>query len=112
MFLDGNSARLLCNANIGNQSSKVIKIGEERYLNRVEAIEYLLHGYGVRWCNTKWSVEWVVFSFEGADGQRHRRKIGAYQIRKSTIARVRKSEIDAWFVPSEGGQEGDPDGEG
>ena len=76
----------------------MIKIGEELYLNRVEAIEYLLHAYGVRWCNTKWSEEWVVFSFEGADRRRHRRKIPSYRVRKSKIARVRKSDVDDWFA--------------
>jgi len=80
----------------------MIKIGEERYLNRVEAIEYLLHAYGARWCQTKWSTEWVVFSFEGSDRRRHRRKIASYQVRKSKIARVRKSDIDDWFLPSGG----------
>jgi len=79
----------------------MIKIGEERYLNRVEAIEYLLHAYGARWCNTKWSEEWVVFSFEGSDRRRYRRKIPSYRVRKSKIARVRKSDIDAWFLPSD-----------
>ena len=79
----------------------MIKIGEERYLNRVEAIEYLLHAYGARWCNTKWSEEWVVFSFEGSDRRRYRRKTPSYRVRKSKIARVRKSDIDAWFLPSD-----------
>jgi len=79
----------------------MIKIGEERYLNRVEAIEYLLHAYGARWCTTKWSEEWVRFSFEGADGRRHQRKTSAYRIRKSIIARVKKSDIDSWFLSSE-----------
>ncbi|MFP6899554.1 MAG: hypothetical protein VCA36_01340 [Opitutales bacterium] len=77
----------------------MIKIGEERYFNRVEAIEYLLHAYGVRWCHTKWRVEWVVFSFEGADQRRHRRKIPSYRIRNSIIARVCKRDLDAWFLP-------------
>jgi hypothetical protein len=79
----------------------VIKIGEERYFNRVEAIEYLLHAYGAHWCQTKWSTERVVFSFEGSDRRRHRRKIPSYKIRKSTIARVRKSDIDDWFFSSD-----------
>jgi len=83
----------------------VIKIGEERYFNRVEAIEYLLHAYGARWCNTKWSEEWVVFSFEGSDGRRHRRKIPSYQVRKSKIARVRKRDVDDWFLPDDGNPE-------
>ncbi len=87
----------------------MIKIGEERYLNRLEAIEYLLHAYRARWCNTKWSEEWVVFSFEGADRKRHRRKIPAYLIRQSKIARVRKSDIDDWFrsAGNDSGEKGD-----
>ena len=79
----------------------MIKIGEECYFNRVEAIEYLLHAYGAHWCQTKWSTEWVVFSFEGSDRRRHRRKIPSYKIPKSTIARVRKGDIDDWFAPND-----------
>ena len=79
----------------------MIKIGDERYLNRVEAIEYLLHAYGVLWVQTKWSMKWVAFSFESKDRRKHRRKISAYMIRKSKIARVRKSDIDDWFVAGE-----------
>ena len=39
------------------------------------------------------------------DRRRHRRKIPAYQVRKSKIARVRKRDIDEWFR-SEGNESG------
>ena len=77
------------------------KISGSCYLNRAEAIAYLMHGYGVIWCRAYWSREFVTFSFEAADGNRLRTKVPAYKLPKSRIARVRKEDLDDLFAPAE-----------
>lgn len=73
------------------------KIDGKCYLNRAEAIGYLMQGYGVRWCMTKWAGAEVIFSLEAADGTRQRLKTPGYKTKGSRIVRVLKDDLDAFF---------------
>ena len=73
------------------------KLAGDVFLNRAEAISYLLHAYNVKWCMTRWSNHAVAFSLETADGLRMRKRVTAYATRGSKIARVSKSDLDGFF---------------
>jgi len=73
------------------------KIDDVCYLNRAEAIGYLLHAYKVKWCMTRWSGKTVVISLESADGSRLRRKVPAFKAKGSRIVRVSKEDLDGFF---------------
>ena len=75
----------------------VIKIKGEFYLNRAEAVSYILQGYNAKWCFARWSRDEVAFSFETHDGVRDRILLPAYKSKKSKIVRIRKFEIDEYF---------------
>ena len=74
------------------------EIDGDCYLNRAEAIGYLLHAYNVKWCMTRWSRHTVAFSLEAEDGTRLRRRVSAFMTRNSRIARVRKEDLDDFFA--------------
>ncbi len=73
------------------------KIEGKCFFNRAEAIGYLMHGYGVKWCMTKWSGNEVVFSLQAANGTRQRLKTPGYKTKDSRIVRVLKDDLDAFF---------------
>ena len=73
------------------------KIDGKCYFNRAEAIGYLMHGYGVKWCVTKWAGNEVIFSLQAADGVRRRLKTAGYKTKGSRIVRVLKDDLDAFF---------------
>ncbi len=73
------------------------KLSGEVFLNRAEAISYLLHAYNVKWCMTRWSKHAVAFSLETAEGVRMRKRLRAYATKGSKIARVNKSDLDGFF---------------
>ena len=73
------------------------KIDGVCYLNRAEAIGYLLHAYNVKWCMTRWSGQTVVISLESADGNRLRKKVPAFKAKGSRIVRVSKEDLDGFF---------------
>jgi len=75
----------------------VKKINDLYFLNRTEAIDYLLHAYQLKWCNTRWSSGSISLSFELKGGTRRVIKVPAYKIRKSKIVRIKKSDLDAFF---------------
>jgi hypothetical protein len=75
----------------------VIKIKGEFYLNRAEAVSYILQGYHAKWCFARWSRDEVAFSFETHDGFRDRILLPAYKSKKSKTVRIRKFEIDEYF---------------
>ena len=75
----------------------VKKINDLYYLNRTEAIDYLLHAYQLKWCNTRWSSSTISLSFELKGGARRVIKVPAYKIRKSKTVRVKKNDLDAFF---------------
>ena len=75
----------------------VIKIKGEFYLNRAEAISYILQAYHAKWCFARWSRDEMAFSFETKDGIRDRILLPAYKSKKNRTVRIRKLEIDEIF---------------
>jgi hypothetical protein len=73
------------------------KIDGVTYLNRAEAIGYLLHAYKVKWCMTRWSGQIVIISLESSDGSRLRKKVPAFKAKGSRIVRVCKEDLDGFF---------------
>ena len=75
----------------------VIKIKGEFYLNRAEAVSYILQGYHAKWCFARWSRDEIAFSFESKDEVRDRMLLPAYKSKNSKTVRIRKFEIDEYF---------------
>ena len=73
------------------------KIAGDVFLNRAEAISYLLHAYNVKLCMTRWSNHSVAFSLENEEGVRRRKRVRTYSTKGSKIARVNKSDLDGFF---------------
>ena len=75
----------------------VIKIKGEFYLNRAEAVSYILQGYHAKWCFARWSRDEVAFSYENKEGERKRFLVPAYKTKSSKNVRVRKFDLDHFF---------------
>jgi hypothetical protein len=76
----------------------VLKIKEEYYLTRAEAVSYVLQGYKAKWCFARWSGGEIALSFESMDGNRQRLLLTAYKTKQSKTVRIRKVEIDGFFT--------------
>ena len=75
----------------------VLKIQGEYYLNRAEAVSYIMQGYYTKWCFARWSREEIAFSFETKDGIRDRLLLRAYKSKNSKTVRIRKYDLDDYF---------------
>ncbi len=75
----------------------VQKIKDEYYLNRAEAISYILQVYHAKWCYARWSRDAVAFSYENKKGERKRFLVSAYKTKSSNNVRVRKLDLDHFF---------------
>ena len=75
----------------------VLKIKGEYYLNRAEAVSYILQGYRAKWCFARWSRDEIAFSFETKENIRDRLLLPVYKAKKSKTVRVRKFDIDNYF---------------
>ena len=71
----------------------VRKIKDEYYLNRAEAISYILQAYHAKWCYARWSRDEIAFS-----GERLRFLVPAYKTKASKTVRVRKFDLDRFFA--------------
>lgn len=78
--------------------SMVRKIKDEYYLNRSETIDYLTSAYKLKWCMTRWENGKIRITFEGSDRQRGNVKFDAYKCSKSNIVRLRKFDMDRYFL--------------
>jgi hypothetical protein len=76
----------------------VRKIKDEYYLNRSETIDYLTTAYRLKWCMTRWESGRVRITYEKTDGQRGNAKFDAYKCNKSSIVRLRKLDMDKYFL--------------
>jgi hypothetical protein len=75
----------------------VQKINDEYYLNRAEAISYILQAYHAKWCYARWSRDEVAFSYETKGGERLRFLVPAFKTKSSKTVRVRKFDLDHSF---------------
>ena len=75
----------------------VLKINGEYYLNRAEAISYVMQGYSAKWCYARWFGEEIALSLETKDGNMERYLLRAYKSNKSRTVRIRKFDIDRIF---------------
>jgi hypothetical protein len=80
----------------------VRKIKNEYYLNRAEAISYILQAYHAKWCYARWSRDEIAFSYENKKGERKRFLVPAYKAESSKNIRVRKFDLDHFFSEEEG----------
>ncbi len=76
----------------------VQKINGEYYLNRAEAISYILQAYHAKWCYARWSRDEVAFSYETQRGERMRFLVSAFKTKSSKTVRVRKFDLDHFFA--------------
>ena len=76
----------------------VERINNEYYLNRSESIEYLTRAYDLKWCMTRWANGAIRITFEKTNGSRGNAKFEAYKCPKSKIVRLRKFELDSYFL--------------
>ena len=74
-----------------------LKIKGEYFLNRAEAVSYILQGYKAKWCFARWSRDEIAFSFETMEGVRDRILVAAYKSKDSKTVRVRKYDLDEYF---------------
>ena len=79
----------------------VRKINNEYYLNRAEAVSYILQAYHAKWCFARWSRDEVAFSYEDKGGERKRFLVPAYKTKSSKNVRVRKFDLDHFFSNEE-----------
>ncbi|HCY58970.1 MAG TPA: hypothetical protein DHU78_08985, partial [Opitutae bacterium] len=75
----------------------VRKIKGIYYLNRAEAIDYLIQAYSLKWCNTRWSSGQVRFTWETSAGRLSTMRVLAYKTPGSRLVRLKKDELDAFF---------------
>ena len=75
----------------------VLQIKGEYFLNRAEAVSYILQGYHAKWCFARWSRDAIAFSFETKEGIRDRILLSAYKSKQSKVVRVRKFDVDNYF---------------
>jgi hypothetical protein len=80
----------------------VRKIKNEYYLNRAEAISYILQAYHAKSCYARWSRDEIAFSYENNKGERKRFLVPAYKTKSSKNIRVRKFDLDRFFSEEEG----------
>ena len=80
----------------------VRKIKNEYYLNRAEAISYILQAYHAKCCYARWSRDEIAFSYENAKGERKRFLVPAYKTESSKNVRVRKFDLDHFFSEEAG----------
>jgi hypothetical protein len=75
----------------------VRKVNGDIYLNRAEAIDYLIAAYSLRWCITKWSSKGIRISWQEAGGGLKTRVVQAYKLKKSKVVRMKKKDLDVVF---------------
>ncbi len=75
----------------------VLNIKGEYFLNRAEAVSYVMKGYHTKWCFARWSRDEIAFSFETKEGIRDRLLLCAYKSKKSKTVRIRKYDLDEYF---------------
>jgi hypothetical protein len=75
----------------------VLQIKGEYFLNRAEAVSYILQGYKAKWCFARWSRDSIAFSFETKEGVRDRILLNAYKSKESKVVRIRKFDVDNYF---------------
>ncbi len=74
------------------------KVNDDIYLNRAEAIDYLIAAYSLKWCNTKWSPKGIMISWQDAEGNLKSKIVLAYKLKKSRVARMKKRDLDFAFM--------------
>ena len=74
------------------------KVNDDIYLNRAEAIDYLIAAYSLKWCNTKWSSKGIIISWQDIEGNLKTQTVLAYKLKKSRVARMRKRDLDLAFM--------------
>ena len=74
------------------------KINDEYFLNRTETIDYLISAYQLKYCMTRCENGKIRITFENSKGTRGNAKFEAYKCRKSKLVRLRKLELDAYFL--------------
>ena len=81
-----------------SHKSLVQKINGVFYLNRAEAIDYLIKAYSLKWCNTRWSSGQIRFTCELSNGSLKNIRLPAYKTKGNKTVRVRKDELDLYFL--------------
>jgi hypothetical protein len=76
----------------------VRKVNDDIYLNRAEAIDYLIAAYSLKWCNTKWSPKGIMISWQDAEGNLKSKTVLAYKLKKSRVVRMKKADLDLAFM--------------
>jgi hypothetical protein len=76
----------------------VRKVNDDIYLNRAEAIDYLIAAYSLKWCNTKWSPKGIMISWQDADGNLKSKTVLAYKLKESRVVRMKKADLDLAFM--------------
>ena len=70
------------------------KISGVFYLDRKEAIEYVLQAYEIKWCLTRWQSGKVNISFETKSSCRGNSNLIPYKIKDFQTILLSKNEID------------------
>lgn len=72
----------------------VFKLEGVYYLDRNEAVQYLMKAYALKWCMTKWENERVKVSYENQSKKRGYYHVNAFKIKKSSKIHLSKVELD------------------
>ena len=70
------------------------KISGIFYLDRNEAVEYVLKAYDIKWCITRWQSGKVNVSFETKSSCRANSDLVPYKIKNHKTIMLSKNEID------------------
>jgi hypothetical protein len=70
------------------------KISGVFYLDRNEAVEYVLKAYDIKWCITRWQSGKVNVSFETNSSCRANSYLIPYKIKNHKTIMLSKTEID------------------
>ena len=72
----------------------VRKVNNVNYLTRVEAIDYLIFAYNLKWCMTRWINQKIAISFVDSSSQRNMIKVSAFFLKDTNNAYMTQQELD------------------
>ncbi len=76
----------------------VKKIDGSFFLNRKEAIDYLMKAYELKWCITTWQKGKIKVSYETKQSARKYFITNAYKVRSSEIIQFAQKDLDAGMM--------------
>lgn len=76
-------------------NNMVRKINGCYFLSRQEAVDYLMHAYGLSWCLTSWRNGFIKISYQTSNAERFSFLVSPYKVRNLVSIQLSQKELDA-----------------